>query len=359
MNRSRRFAPDSTGDAAVGNVSGASLLEEVLGRIEDERERVLILAHIGLDISLRNLSYSLGTSATEIAERVNAIIMKLREDADLAMMLSGISRAGRNENYQALVFRLGLQDWFCSYCGKFMVQSELGPLRRTCSGRCRNRLFRANGVGWKDQYEGIPAGLSQSTTDLVQSQPDITSYHEKVLRLIRTIDTAHKNADRRRYYGAFWQRPETLSRDRALLLLGFMCPTPLSPTDIATLDIDDIVKTKEGIEVRLYLRNLQKKRYINIAAANDPILCPAVAMSNWRLRLMQSGRTTGPLFIRMDSNGQLPRETIRLTDRDIVRIIINVFHYSEWWSFGSDQLKPSTPLSSILELTWPKPWGYS
>lgn len=147
MRHSSGHTWDKTGDSAVGDVAGDSLLAEVFSRIEDERDRVLILAHIGLDLSLRNLARVMGTTRIELADRVNAIIAQLRDDAELVAMLGDIRHAGQNDRYQTLVLSLGLQDWFCSYCGAFMLQSELGVKRKTCSDKCRYKLWKADGIG--------------------------------------------------------------------------------------------------------------------------------------------------------------------------------------------------------------------
>ena len=95
MKRSARHTPDTTGDTAVGDMSGDTMLAEVLSRIEDERERVLILAHVGLGMSLRSLERALGADHNQLAEQVNTIIARLREDDELVTVLSGIRRAGQ------------------------------------------------------------------------------------------------------------------------------------------------------------------------------------------------------------------------------------------------------------------------
>lgn len=46
---------DFTADAALSNIAGESLLALVLKRIEDEQDRVLVLAHIALDTPLTKL----------------------------------------------------------------------------------------------------------------------------------------------------------------------------------------------------------------------------------------------------------------------------------------------------------------
>jgi hypothetical protein len=107
-------AADKTGDSAVGDIAGESLLVEVFSRIDDEQDRVLLLARIGLDISVRNLARVMGATRAELEHRLANIIARLREDADLMDTLGDIHRAGANDHYQAMVLRLGLDDWFCA-----------------------------------------------------------------------------------------------------------------------------------------------------------------------------------------------------------------------------------------------------
>src|SRR5262249_43129740 len=159
-----------------------------LSRIEGERERVLVLAHIGLDISLGALERPLGMKREELANRIEAIIARLRQDEELTASLGDIRHLGRTGHYQALVFRLGLQDWFCSYCGQFIAQSERGAMRKTCSPTCRSRLSRAHGVGWKSQHQDSSSGGSQTGADRARPTPDADAQVEKLLELVWTID---------------------------------------------------------------------------------------------------------------------------------------------------------------------------
>lgn len=59
----------STADAAVGDISGESLLASVLECIDDEIDRVLLLAHIALDTPLTKLEHDLKTDRRELAAR--------------------------------------------------------------------------------------------------------------------------------------------------------------------------------------------------------------------------------------------------------------------------------------------------
>jgi hypothetical protein len=142
MKRGNHGGPDVTSGTAIADVSGDSLLTEVLSRVPDTRDRALLLAHIALGVSLVSLERQLQASRLELAARIDAILVTLRADTDLRESLSGIHRAGRDEHFLALVTHLGLQDWFCAYCFEFMIQPVTGRPRKTCSDKCRHLLWR-------------------------------------------------------------------------------------------------------------------------------------------------------------------------------------------------------------------------
>jgi hypothetical protein len=309
-----------------------------------------------LDISLHSLERPLKMTSSELADRVRTIVARLRQDEKLATTLGDIQRLGRTEHYQALVFRLGLQDWFCSYCGQFMVQSEHGPMRRTCGSRCRSALSRANGVGWKSQHQGRSPRDLKVMPDVAQSAPSAKAQLQKLLELIRTVSHEKRLA---------WQSPEVQSRDRALLLFGFMCPIPLSPSGLAALDIKDVVWNPKGLEVVLYRRAGPKKQYVIIPADDDPRLCPVTAVSAWREQLAGSGHSTGPLFVRIGLQydtypyrKKIPNKTERLTGQDIARVISETVRWSDLTSHTSNNfvdLRVATPLPNyVSQLGWRK-----
>jgi hypothetical protein len=150
MKASSSSTRDSTAAAAVGDVTGEALLIELFSRVSDKEDRALLIAHGALGISLAKLAHQFGTSCGELAGRIEAILGSLRQDAELASLFSGIHRAGRNDHFQAMIIHIGLKDWFCSYCGQFMIQLPTGRPRKTCSDLCRHRL-------WRDKRR--PAGL--------------------------------------------------------------------------------------------------------------------------------------------------------------------------------------------------------
>lgn len=139
-----RRIPDSTADAAIGDLSGESILVEVFGRIGNPEDRALLFAHVALEIPLHSLERQSSMSRRELSRRIRAILDGLRQDAELAALLSGIHRAGRIEHYQALIVSLGLEDWFCAYCGHFMVQPRTGRPRKTCTDKCRLERWKEN-----------------------------------------------------------------------------------------------------------------------------------------------------------------------------------------------------------------------
>jgi len=347
---------DETGDNAVADVAGESLLVELFSRIEDERDRVLVLAHIGLDLSLRNLARVMGVTRVELADRVSAIIARLRQDTELADMLGDIHHVGRNDRYQALIFHLGLQDWFCSYCGDFMLQSESGPKRKTCSGKCRQRLWKVNGIGWKNQHLALPAKGTSIDSDLDRQSAQAANIYQEMLRtLLQPIDTGQRQLAPGVPSDPFWWQPDTKCRDRAVLLLGFMCPIPLSSSDLAAIHITDISRRRVGLEVRLTRRGSrrinQETRYIIVPASADSKLCPSAAMSAWLTRLTRTGRTDGPLFVRMNSRGELPKDhwTDReLTGEGIAQVITNASRCA-WSDERQVRLAPSSFLPDFLK----------
>src|SRR5712691_13257903 len=55
----------------------------------------------------------------------------------------------------------------------------------------------------------------------------------------------------------------------------------------------------------------------------DKELCVVEAISAWRTRIMRTGRTLGPLFVRLDDRGQLSNVDTKLTSVAVASIIEN------------------------------------
>lgn len=82
-------------------------------------------------------------------------------------------------------------------------------------------------------------------------------------------------------------------RDRALLLLGLA--TAMRRSEIAALDVSDVVFRQEGAVIRLRRAKTDQEgvgRYVPLPRAdNVPELCPVMALRTWL-----GSRTEGPLF---------------------------------------------------------------
>jgi hypothetical protein len=103
-----------------------SVLTEVLSHVEDTQERALLFAHLALGIPLSSMEGETGISQQDLADHIDAALGALRADPDVLDALSGISRTGQEERYHAMIIRLGLQDRFCAYCEKLMIQPAIG-----------------------------------------------------------------------------------------------------------------------------------------------------------------------------------------------------------------------------------------
>lgn len=92
-------------------------------------------------------------------------------------------------------------------------------------------------------------------------------------------------------------------RDTAIVLLG-LC-TAGRRSEVAALDIGDIVETKEGLTVSVYRRKTRTHQDVSVPYARDPDLCPVLATKEWLEFLAAQGRTEGPLFVRINRHGHL------------------------------------------------------
>jgi integrase len=97
-------------------------------------------------------------------------------------------------------------------------------------------------------------------------------------------------------------------RDRALLVLGFAMGARRS--ELAALNIADITEAEAGIEVLVRTSKTDKDsagREVAILYGSDPNTCPVRTVRAWLAALAEHGRTTGPLFVRIDVHGNLGR----------------------------------------------------
>lgn len=104
---------------------------------------------------------------------------------------------------------------------------------------------------------------------------------------------------------------ETLAgkRNAALLLLGFSIAGRRS--EIASLDIPDIAISERGMQVAVYREKTRLMDDPVVRYRADQPMCPVLATTEWIEALATHGRTTGPLFIRINLHDQLARPITR------------------------------------------------
>lgn len=92
-------------------------------------------------------------------------------------------------------------------------------------------------------------------------------------------------------------------RDAALLLLGFACAGRVS--ELAALDLADVVETDNGLEAAVYRRKLKAFTDTAIPYGANPATCPVRAVRALREAMAQAGRVEGPMFVRVDRHGRI------------------------------------------------------
>jgi integrase len=98
-------------------------------------------------------------------------------------------------------------------------------------------------------------------------------------------------------------------RDAAILLLGFAIAARRS--ELAALDVVDITFAKEGMLVSVYRIKTRKHHEVAVPYAQDPTLCPVIAVLRWLAALAELGRKSGPLFVRINQHGQIVTSLMR------------------------------------------------
>jgi len=97
-------------------------------------------------------------------------------------------------------------------------------------------------------------------------------------------------------------------RDRALLVVGFALGARRS--ELAGLDIADLEFTEAGLAVVIRTSKTDQEsegRDVAIPYGSHPETCPVRTTQAWLAVLAESGRTTGPLFVRIDRHGVIGR----------------------------------------------------
>jgi integrase len=98
------------------------------------------------------------------------------------------------------------------------------------------------------------------------------------------------------------------ARDRALLLVGYAAA--LRPSELVSLDVSDLVGTRDGLALALL------RGRVVVPYSDDPILCPVLAWQEW---VADAGLTAGPAFRSVDRFGRLG--LTRLGEKAITRIV--------------------------------------
>lgn len=98
-------------------------------------------------------------------------------------------------------------------------------------------------------------------------------------------------------------------RNAAIILLGFGIGGRRS--ELAGLDIGDLGFAERGVQVSVYRKKTRKMDDPVIHYRPDRTVCPVRAAEAWLATLAASGRTSGPLFVRISRHGQLANTIIR------------------------------------------------
>jgi len=95
-------------------------------------------------------------------------------------------------------------------------------------------------------------------------------------------------------------------RDRAIVLIGFAIMGRRS--EVTALNVSDITEHENGMIVLIRMSKTDqdaKGVKVPIRYADDPTLCPVVAVQTWLAAMERRGVKDGPLFRRIDRNGRL------------------------------------------------------
>ncbi|MBG0818329.1 tyrosine-type recombinase/integrase [Planomonospora sp. ID82291] len=93
-------------------------------------------------------------------------------------------------------------------------------------------------------------------------------------------------------------------RNAALLLLGFI--TAARESELIAVDLEHITMHPKGMEVRLYRGKKKQLQQLAVKSGTQGTeTCPVHAYREWVQALAAHGRTSGPVFVRIDQHGNL------------------------------------------------------
>lgn len=98
-------------------------------------------------------------------------------------------------------------------------------------------------------------------------------------------------------------------RDAAIILLGFAIGGRRS--EIASLDVGDLDFQERGLQVSVYRKKTRRLDDPVVQYRPDKAICPVQAALAWTSVLAANGRTSGPLFVRINRHGHLAHQLTR------------------------------------------------
>jgi site-specific recombinase XerD len=148
--------------------------------------------------------------------------------------------------------------------------------------------------GARKVLAGYKAALSTSDDDADRRRAQATRVHAAVPAVLRTFVAA---LDRSTLKGR---------RDAALLLLGHAVAGRAS--ELVSLNIGSVTVDEDGrgIAVKVYRKKVKKWTEPKVMFGSDPATCPVRATLALIEALADAGRTTGPLFVRVNRHGTIP-----------------------------------------------------
>jgi hypothetical protein len=330
---------DSTWQSVASSALGDDLLLKVLSEVVDKRERAFLFAHIALDLPLTSVARTLGQDHREAEVIVGRLLARLQEDEELLATFSDVHRAGRVEHYLDLATRAGLQDWFCGYCKRFMMQPAVGRPRITCSENCRKRRQRNGDFPSAWERKG-PAAGPQRPPALQASAHVAEAMRARLLSIIRRLN-AEGDAGR--------TRPEIVIRDKAIILLAFTCPVQVSSATLSALPRKSVVETRQGIEVLFHWGSRHDKQYVTVPPDPDATLCPVRAVKSWNELRRENNYRDQALFAELfTAGGPTLYAGAPLNSRRITDLIGEAIRSSGPYPY--QPLRPDDLLPAYLEL---------
>jgi integrase len=154
------------------------------------------------------------------------------------------------------------------------------------------------------EFREVMAGIRKSKKDRPQTVKAALLNSE----LIEILGEIEANDDLDRLQAA---------RDRALLIIGFA--GALRRSELVNLDVEDIVKTRDGIILTLRWSKTDQQGQgteLAIPKGRKPATCPVTILETW---LTRAKIKHGPVFRKVRQNGVV--ENSRLSDRSVALIL--------------------------------------